>query len=93
LAVLALPWALLVVLPATMRGGLFLDTTRTGMVLLQPMNMVLDLLVLIPVILAAVGVTYGALFGAAFLNALPALLILAALLMVAGLAGALFLLP
>jgi hypothetical protein len=93
-ALLALPWALMAVLPATIRGGLFLDATRTGMVLLLPMNLALDLLMVLPITgtLAAV-VTFGALLTATSSNAVPALLVLTALLMIAGLAGALFLLP
>lgn len=93
-AVLAVPWMWLAVLPATIRGGLFFDSTRTGMVLLTPVNLFLDLLVLIPIAgaLSAV-VTFGALPIAAALNAVTALLVVTALLMIAGLTGALFLLP
>ena len=92
-ALLALPWALLAVLPGTLRGGLYLDATRTGMVLLQPINVALDLLVVLPLMLPVAGVTFAALLIADSLNALPVLLVLVGLLVGATLAGALFLLP
>lgn len=94
-AVLAFPWTLLAVLPATVRGGLFLDATRTGMVVLSPINLTLDLLVLLPVIgTVTAGATVGFLLVTTVCpGAVPALLVLAALLVVASLAGALVLSP
>ncbi len=94
IALLALPWALLAVLPATIRGGLFLDATRTGMVLLAPINLFLDLFVLILVAGTFTAViASGAVLIAAALNAVPALLVVTAVLMIAGMTGALSLLP
>lgn len=94
-AVLVFPWTLLAVLPAAVRGGFYLDLTRTGMVLLTPVRLTLDMLVLLPVLGAVIaGTTTGILLiAAAAPEALPPLLGLVALLVVAGLAGVLFLLP
>lgn len=61
LAPLALPWTLLSVIPGTLRRGLYLDPTRTGMVMLYRSSPVLDVLVLIPIIL----IVFGAYFVAA----------------------------
>lgn len=92
-ALLALPWTVLAVLPAAVRGGLFLDATRTGLVLLLPINVALDLLLLLPVGVLAAVTTFGLLALADALNAFPVLLVLAPLLVIAASAGALFLLP
>lgn len=46
--VLALPWTLVAVLPATVHGGLFLDPTPTGMALLARLRPALDVPVLAP---------------------------------------------
>lgn len=54
--VLALPWTLVAVVPATVRSGLFLDPTRIDMVLLARLRPALDVLVLAP---ALVAVTAG----------------------------------
>ncbi|MCT1436229.1 hypothetical protein [Brachybacterium paraconglomeratum] len=61
LTLLALPWTLLSVIPGTLRRGLYLDPTRTGMVMLYRSNPVLDVLVLFPIML----ITFGAYFAAA----------------------------
>lgn len=61
LASLALPWTLLSVIPGTLRRGLYLDPTRTGMVMLYRSNPVLDVLVLFPIML----IVFGAYFAAA----------------------------
>jgi hypothetical protein len=95
-AVLAFPWTVLAVLPATVRGGLFLDATRTGMVLLTPYNLALDLLVLLPLMLpiaGIAGIAVGALLTAGSFNALPVLFALAVLVGIVALAGLWFLLP
>ena len=94
-AALVLPWTVLAVLPGALRGGLFLDPTGTGMVLLSRWRLVLDLLVLLPVMATATaGTTSGRwLIAATAPGALAPLLVLTALLVAAGLAGALFLLP
>lgn len=55
LAPLALPWTLLSVIPGTLRRGLYLDPTRTGMVMLYRSNPVLDVLVLFPIMLIVFG--------------------------------------
>ncbi|ALU38891.1 hypothetical protein AS188_03045 [Kocuria flava] len=47
-AVLALPWTLVALVPATVRGGLFLEPTPTGMVLLDRLRPALDAPVLAP---------------------------------------------
>lgn len=94
-AVLALPWTVLAVLPGALRGGLFLDPTGTGMVLLSRWRLGLDLLVLLPVMATVTaGATAGFwLIAATAPGALAPLLVLTALLVAAGLTGALFLLP
>lgn len=59
-AVLSFPWTLVSVIPGTLRGGLYLDSTRTGMVMLYRSRMLLDILIVTPVMilyfLAAAGV-------------------------------------
>ena len=60
LAPLALPWTLLSVIPGTLRRGLFLDPTRTGMVMLYRSNPVLDVLVLLPIMVAVFGAYFAA---------------------------------
>lgn len=60
-ALLALPWCLVAVIPAALRRGLFLDRTGTGMVVLYRSALLLDTLILLPLIfpamLAAIAVT------------------------------------
>lgn len=62
-ALLALPWALVAVIPAALRRGLYLDRDRTGMVILYRPALLLDTLILLPLIfpamLAAIAVTVG----------------------------------
>lgn len=50
-AACAYPWAVLSILPGTIRRGLYLDDTRTGMVLLYRSRLLLDLLLITPLIL------------------------------------------
>lgn len=59
LAPLALPWALVSVTPGTLRRGLYGDPSRTGMVMLSWSSPALDVLVLMPAMLAmfTLGVT------------------------------------
>lgn len=60
-ALLALPWTLVAVIPAALRRGLYLDRTGTGMVVLYRSALLLDTLILLPLIfpamLAAIAVT------------------------------------
>lgn len=57
LALLALPWTLLMVLPGMLRKGLFIDRTGTGMVMLYRSRMLLDTLILIPPVLVVAIIT------------------------------------
>ncbi|HEX7351634.1 hypothetical protein [Brachybacterium sp.] len=59
LAPLALPWTLLSVIPGTLRRGLYLDPTRTGMVMLYRSRPILDLLVLFPVMICLFAVYFA----------------------------------
>lgn len=59
LAPLALPWTLLSVIPGTLRRGLYLDPSRTGMVMLYRSNPVLDVLVLVPVMIGLFAVYFA----------------------------------
>lgn len=54
-APLALPWTLLSVIAGALRRGLFLDRTRTGMVLLYRSDPLLDVLLVLPIM----GVIFG----------------------------------
>lgn len=92
-AVIALPWTLLAVLPATIRRGLFLDATRTGMVLLTPLSLTRDLLILLPIMMSAPMIALGAFMVGDLLGIFPVLLGLVALLVAVGSVGGLFLLP
>lgn len=47
-ALLALPWCLVAVIPAALRRGLFLDRTGTGMVILYRSALLLDILIVLP---------------------------------------------
>ncbi len=60
LAPLALPWTLLSVIPGTLRRGLYLDPSRTGMVMLYRSHPILDALVLLPVMMVAFAAYFGA---------------------------------
>lgn len=93
IAVLALPWTMLAALPGAISGGLFLDPTRTGMVLLAPVNVTRDLLLLLPVLLCSPVITIAALLVADSLNALPVLFVVVGVLVVATCVGVAFLLP
>lgn len=64
LALLAYPWTLISITPGTLRGGLYLDPTRTGMVMLYRSMMLLDVLIAVPVVVVffiAVGTAASAL--------------------------------
>lgn len=90
LALLAYPWTLISITPGTVRGGLYLDPTRTGMVLLYRSMMLLDVLIAVPVVLVffiAVGTAASA------LSALLPGGIAALVVFVLAVSGLLFLLP
>lgn len=52
-ALLALPWCLVAVIPAALRRGLFLDRTGTGMVILYRSALLLDILIVLPLMFPA----------------------------------------
>ena len=60
IALLALPWTLLSVIPGTLRRGLYLDPSRTGMVMLYRSNPIVDVLVLMPVMIGLFAVYFAA---------------------------------
>lgn len=45
LAIIGVPWTIMSVLPKTLRGGLYLDETRTGTVMFARLNSVFDFLI------------------------------------------------
>lgn len=53
IAAFAVPWALISILPGAVRKGLYLDPSRTGMVLLYRSRTLLDMLIVTPAMLAA----------------------------------------
>lgn len=59
-ALLALPWTLLSVVPGTLRRGLYLDPSRTGMVMLYRSNPIVDVLVLMPVMIGLFALYFAA---------------------------------
>ncbi len=91
LAPLALPWTFLSVIPGMLRRGLYLDPSRTGMVMLYPSSPVSDVLVLFPIMLVAFAAYFAAASAVSSLAGWLALLVPTATLVV--LIGLLFLLP
>src|SRR5699024_7597504 len=59
LAPLAYPWSVMSVAPGTLRRGLYLDSTRTGMVMLYRSHQVIDAALLVPIMFVAMA-AYGA---------------------------------
>lgn len=53
-ALLALPWTVVMILPGMLRKGLFIDPTGTGMVMLYRSRMLLDLLILLPLMMVLI---------------------------------------
>lgn len=52
LAPLAYPWTIMTTIPGTLRRGLYLDPTRTGMVMIYRSNQLLDALIVMPIVFA-----------------------------------------
>lgn len=90
LALLAFPWTFMSILPGMLRGGLYLDPSRTGMVMLYRSSMLLDVVIATPFVLVCF-VLLG-LARAVLALALPGVAATLAVFVVA-VAGALFLIP
>ena len=93
-AVLSFPWTLVSVIPGTLRGGLYLDSTRTGMVMLYRSRMLLDILLVTPVMILyflAAGGVIGALGG--LVSDTGVFLVMWGVLMILAFVGFVFLLP
>lgn len=60
-APLAFPWTVMSVIPGAIRRGLYLDATRTGMVMLYRSRFLLDVLLAVPIVLVAMACYFGVL--------------------------------
>lgn len=78
------------ILPGMLRGGLYLDPSRTGMVMLYRSMLLVDVLIAVPIVFA-----YFAVAGVAFagLSALVPTMIAAGIVFVLAAAGVVFLIP
>lgn len=90
IALLAYPWTLMSVIPGTVRGGLYLDPSRTGMVMLYRSKMLIDVMITVPVVFVYFAVIGLVLAG---FSALIPSMVTAMVVFVLAAAGLLFLIP